>query len=197
MADPIDTPEPLAVTSTEPEATEPEPAPEPAKPAPRPRAKAKPTPAAEPQADDAPPPPAPEDPLKVALRDVQTRHDDLAAKFRAEADKASKLARENATLREQVETFGRREREGAIVGRLRDALPHLSAFAVKGALAALAEEGKVDRYAADADATAKAALEVLKTVDPNLLRAPAPQGGGPSGAPPQQPQQRAKGRAPF
>jgi hypothetical protein len=186
------------VVTPEPEATS-EPA-EPPKvaPPPKPRAKPKAPPAESQQADEpaAPPPPA-EDPLKIALRDLQGRHDDATVKLRAESDLRAKLDRENKTLREQVEKFGQREREGAILARMRDALPHLSTLEVRGALAALAEDGKVDRYSTDADAASKAALEALKAAAPNLLRVPAP-GGGPAGAPAQPAgPARAKSRAPY
>lgn len=191
-----------AQTLESPVTTEPAADQEPAKQAPKPRAKPKPSPAptAEP-ADEAPvaqPPPPAEDPVKTALRDLQGRHDDVVVQLRAASDARAKLERENNTLRQQVEQFGKREREGAILGRMRDALPHLSALEVRGALAALAEDGKVDRFATDADAAATAALEALKTAAPNLLRVPAPGGGGPAGAPPQRVQPaRPKSNAPF
>lgn len=136
--------------------------------------------------------PAPEadrdsdDPVKAALQSLQAQHSALTVAHAAASDKAAKLAQENDSLRKKVEQFGQREREGAILSRLRDALPHASAAEIRGALLVAADEGKVDRFSATPDEAAKSALEFIKAQAQNIARAPttAP-GGGPAGAPPQ------------
>jgi hypothetical protein len=181
---------------------EPTPAPEadaPEQEAPKPAA-AKP-PARKPAAKKAPEPPADEpapalepaeDPLKVALRAVQEERDALLVKFKERDGRASALEVEAKKLREQVDMFGKREREGAILEHLRGVLPHASTLELRGALAALHESGKVDRYSDKAEDAARAALELLKTAAPNLVRAPEVK-GGPAGAPQQPPTKRSKG----
>lgn len=103
----------------------------------------------------------------------------------AERDKkVRELEVERDTFKNQVEQYGRQQREGAIVEGIRVKLPHLSAFEIRGSLAALHEEGVIDRYSEKPDEAAAAAIEAMKTKAPAMLRPPA-QGGGPGGAPQQ------------
>lgn len=129
------------------------------------------------------PAPQRDDAYAAALRALQADNAGLASEIKARDGKLAEATRELANLRAQVEGYTRKEREGAIVERVRGALPHLSAFEIRGALAALADEG-FDRYSDKPDDAATAALELIKSKAPALSRPPA-QGGGPSGAPPQ------------
>lgn len=146
------------------------------------------TPAEPKPKNDAPsetPKPKGDDMTTAAFRTLQAEHAALTAQLKQRDDKLAEQDRELVKLRGQVDTFGKREREGAIVGELRKALPHASELELRGVLGALAEAGKVDRYSDRPEETAKAALEEIKTSAPALSRPPAP-GGGPGGAPPQQ-----------
>ena len=71
-----------------------------------------------------------------------------------------------------------------VVSKIRDALPHASDLELRGVLAALHEEGAIDRHGDKPDEVAAKALELIKSKAPALTRPPA-QGGGPNGAPPQ------------
>lgn len=149
-------------------------------PARKPAAKSK---APEPSVDEPDPAePAAEDPLKVALRAVQEERDSLLVKFKERDSRASALEVKAKELQAQVDTFGKREREGAILEHLRGALPHASTLELRGVLSALHEGGKIDRYSDKAEDAAKQALELIKTAAPNLMRAPETK-GGPAGAP--------------
>ncbi|MCY0990634.1 hypothetical protein OV203_26055 [Nannocystis sp. ILAH1] len=92
--------------------------------------------------------------------------------FKAQFSELEPKAKEADQLRLKVEDFVRRDRELAIVTKIRTAAPHAGDLEVRGVLAALHEGGKIDRYSEDAENTAKKAIELLKTEAPNLFRVP-------------------------
>ncbi|WP_434417790.1 hypothetical protein [Nannocystis pusilla] len=102
---------------------------------------------------------------------LQTKHDKLAADFAA-------LTGERDKLTTQVTTLTNEKREGAILDKLSTALPHASRTEVRRMFLGLAVDGKVERYAEDADKTSAAVLEILKTENSALLRAPVGATGG-------------------
>lgn len=122
-----------------------------------------------------------DDPLTTAMRAVQADNAKLDGDLKAALAKLAERDAEVTTLRAQVDGYGRAQRESAIVAKLRNALPHASDLEVRGALAALHESGKVDRYSDKPDEVAKAALELIKVEAPSLTRAPTT-GGGTQGA---------------
>lgn len=91
--------------------------------------------------------------------------------------------KEADTLRLKVEDFVRRDREFAIISRVRRDIPHAGDLELRGVLGALHETGKLDRYSEDSEGTAKKALELIRSEAPNLLRAPT--GASGSAAAPQ------------
>lgn len=95
-------------------------------------------------------------------------------------------AKEADQLRLKVEDFVRRDRETAIISKVRAQIPHAGDLELRGVLGALHESGKLDRFSEDAEGTSKKALEAIKLEAPNLLRAPMGPGG--SAAAPSQPQ---------
>lgn len=112
--------------------------------------------------------------------EVQSR-DRKIAEMQRELEKVGK---ERGDLAGQIERFSKMQQEAKLVGRVREQVPGASDLAIRGMLAALHEEGALDRYAPDdkLEETAKLAVEKIK---PAIGRPPA-QGGGPGGAPPQQ-----------
>ncbi|HEY8376603.1 MAG TPA: hypothetical protein VIK91_08950 [Nannocystis sp.] len=146
----------------------------------------KPTPDALPAPASPAPAPKSDALLTQTLRALQTDNAKLAAALKKRDQKLAQYGREVAKLRAQLENQGKRERESAIVGKLRTALPHLGAFEARAALIAAAEEGKVDRYSDKPDDVVAALVEIISSAAPALARPPG-QGGGPNRAPQQTP----------
>ena len=120
-----------------------------------------------------------------AFKALQSDKNRLEAELTAASKKYAELTKERDELRGKVDGFIRKEREGAVVSRLKTALPHVEDLALRGVLAALHEDAKIDKHSEDAEATAKAVLEHLKNHAPAMMRPPA-LGGGPGGAPQQE-----------
>lgn len=182
MSDTIKTPSPVAISESEPEAAQPIVELEPIKPSPppppAPKAKAAP---AEPEAKDDKP-----DPVALALKSLQADNASLAEQVRDLAKARDALQRERDKLADAATKLSQRVNQDAIVSRLRDKAPHVAEIDIRGALAALHEQGKVDRYSEKADEAATLAYEALKSANSAIARAPAPS-GGPGGAPQQAP----------
>lgn len=132
------------------------------------------------------PAPKPKDPdgYAAAFRTMQADTTRLEGEVKARDSKLAEQEKELIKLRAQVDGYTKREREGQVVSKIRDALPHASNLELRGVLAALHEEGAIDRHSDKPDETAAKALELIKSKAPALMRPPA-QGGGPNGAPPQ------------
>lgn len=144
--------------------------------------------------------PAPQDDRAVAwereraslIDQVKSAQGQLASVLKERDTFASSLkelepkAKEADQLRLKVEDYVRRDREMAIISRVRAQIPHAGDLELRGVLGALHESGKLDRYSEDSENTAKKALEMIKSEAPNLLRAPMGPGG--SAAAPSQPQ---------
>lgn len=128
----------------------------------------------------------PKDPdgYAVAFRTMQADMSRLEGEVKSRDSKLAEQAKELTKLRAQVDGYIKREREGQVVSKIRDALPHASDLELRGVLAALHEEGAIDRHGDKPDEVAAKALELIKSKAPALTRPPA-QGGGPNGAPPQ------------
>lgn len=131
-----------------------------------------------------------------ALADLQRDNADLAAKLKdaqsmlsgltSERDalkgtltKLEPQAKEAVQLKAKLEDFGRKERENALVEKLRGKLPGASALEIKGTLLALHEAGKANRYAEDADAELAKLIPLINSEAPGLTR-PAIQASGSS-----------------
>lgn len=119
------------------------------------------------------------DAVGVAMRALQDENRKASEQLQAALAKLAERDTEVTTLRAQVDGYGKRERESAIVGRLRNALPHSTEFEIRSALAGLHEAGKIDRYADKPDEVAKTALELIKVEAPSLTRPPTSGGGSP------------------
>lgn len=130
--------------------------------------------------------PTPKDPdgYAVAFRTMQADMSRLDGEVKSRDAKIAEQEKELVKLRAAVETYTKREREGVVVGKVRDALPHASDLELRGVLAALHEEGSIDRYGDKPDEIAAKAIELIKSKAPALMRPPA-QGGGPNGVPQQ------------
>ena len=102
---------------------------------------------------------------------LKTQADKLAADLGALQGERDKLAGE-------VKTLTNEKREGAILDKLTAALPHAARTEVRRTFLGLAVDGKVDRYADDAEKTASAILDILKAENSALLRAPVGASGG-------------------
>lgn len=120
-----------------------------------------------------------------------------AEKARLEGELASmskKLGdrdKELGDYKAKLDGYVRRDREGAIVTKIKAARPDLEDIDIRGRLAIFAEDGKLDRFAAEDkhEETVKAALELInQTTPPGQNKRQPAQGGGPNGAP-QQPRQ--------
>lgn len=98
--------------------------------------------------------------------------------------KLEPLAKEADTLRVKVEGFVNAGRESAIVENLRTKLTGAEPLAIRGVLAALAEQGKANRYAEDTAAESAKILKLIESEAPGLTR-PATSGGGTASARPQ------------
>lgn len=124
------------------------------------------------------------DAYAAALKSITAERDALAAKVQAHAGEVAALTSERDGLKVQIEMFGKRERETAVVEAVRAKLPHLTPFEIRGTLLALHDENAIDRFSDKPDEAATAAVAALQTKAPSLLRPPA-QGGGPGGVPEQ------------
>lgn len=142
------------------------------------------TPTPEQPKPETPAAPKDADGYAVAFRSLQADASRLQKELEAERAKVAALSGERDTFKAQVDLFGKRERESAVVEAVRVKLPHLSAFEIRSALIGLSEEGAVDRYSDKPEEAATAALAAMQTKAPALMRPPA-QGGGPGGAPAQ------------
>lgn len=97
--------------------------------------------------------------------------------------KLEPLAKEADGLRVKVEGFINASRESAIIETLRSKLPGAEPLALKGVLAALAEQGKANRYAEDAAVESAKILKLIETEAPGLTRPPTSGGGTQSARP--------------
>lgn len=139
-----------------------------------------------PQNAPAAPQPAPVDEAAPALRLMREEIGRLTEQLKARDGEVAALTTERDGFRVQVETFTRREAEGRLIGKLRTDLPHADEVTLRGTVALFAEAGKVNRYPKEdeLEATATAALELIRKEAPSLTRQPvAPAGGGVNGAP--------------
>lgn len=118
----------------------------------------------------------------AALKSISGERDALAEQVKARDAQIAALTGERDGFKAQVEGFARKAREGAIVERLRSGIPHVSDFELRAVLGGLHDEGAVDKFSDKPDEVAAAALELIKSRAPALMRQPA-QGGGPGGAP--------------
>lgn len=112
----------------------------------------------------------------------------LEGELAATQRKLGERDKEIGEYKSKVDGYVRRDREVAIVTKIKAARPDLEDIDIRGRLAIFAEEGKVDRFAEDSDAASKSALELINQITPPSQKRPPAQGGGPNGAP-QQPRQ--------
>lgn len=101
---------------------------------------------------------------------LQTKHDKLAADLAA-------LTGERDKLQTEVTGLTNEKREAAILDKLTASLPHASRSEVRRTFLGMAAEGKVERYADDAQKTAATIIDILKADNSALLRAPVGAGG--------------------
>lgn len=156
-----------------------------------------------------PAPAAPPDDRQVLIEELKVAHQTALGKLKdSEAqmaavlrerdtykETASKLeprAKEADALKLQVEGYINQGRETALLDRLRSALPGADPLALRGAVIALAESGRAQRYPENTDQEAASVLDLLKSEAPGLTR-PATTAGGSAAvkANPSPPQQRA------
>ena len=139
------------------------------------------------------------DALAGQVKDLTTQRDTFASQVkefdtvRAQLDAVKDYAEikaEKDKLAGQVDKYVKREREAAVVSKLRTNLPHVEEFAISGALAKLHEEGVIDRHAEKSDEVASKALELIKARMPGLAKAPVIGGGGEHGKQPVTPPSR-------
>lgn len=95
--------------------------------------------------------------------------------------KLEPLAKEADTLRVKVEGFVNAGRESAIVEATRAKYPGADPLAIRGVLAALSEQGKVNRHAEDIAAESAKLQQLIELEAPGLTR-PATSGGGTASA---------------
>lgn len=88
-------------------------------------------------------------------------------------------AKQADVLKGQVEAMTNKERETALIEKLRGSLPGADQLLIKGTVAALAEQGRIQRYPEKADDEAAKALDIIKKEAPGLTR-PATGAGGSS-----------------
>lgn len=119
-----------------------------------------------------------------ALRSITAERDALASELKAREKTIGELTAERDSVKGQFEALSRQAREGALLERLARDLPGADKMALRGVVAVLGEGGKLDRHppAEQLEATAKAALELIKTEAPSLIR-PAVSAGGTNGVP--------------
>lgn len=127
----------------------------------------------------------------AAFKSMQAENSHLKGENSSLSKKLSEKDRRVTELEAMVNGYVRRDREGALVSKIKAERSDLSDIDIRGRLAIFAEENKLDRYAPEdkLDETVKTALELIgqTTPKPANSRQPA-QGGGPNGAP-QQPRQ--------
>lgn len=130
------------------------------------------------------------DGYSAAFKSLQAEKSRLENDLAAMSKKLSERDKELGEHKSKLDGYIKREREGAIVAKVRAARPELEEIDIRGRLAIFAEDGKVDRYAPEdkLEEAVKAALELIpeNTHSPSQQKRPAPaQGGGPNGAPQQ------------
>ncbi|MCY0985980.1 hypothetical protein OV203_02490 [Nannocystis sp. ILAH1] len=126
-----------------------------------------------------------EEPTAVALRTLQGEHATATALLKERDNKIAELERDLKVERSKVDAFGKREREARLISVVRKDFPHASDLELQGAIAGLAEQGKIDRFTDKPDEVAKTAVDLIKEHAPAIARGPV-QGGGPGGPPRQE-----------
>ncbi len=141
----------------------------------------------------APATPAPDD-RQVLIEELKAERQTLLGKIKdseasmaavlrerdAWKENASKLeprAKEADALKLQVEGFVNQGRETALVEKLRASLPGADPLALRGALIALAESGRAQRYPEQTEVEAAKVLDLIRTEAPGLTRPPTSAGG--------------------
>lgn len=152
--------------------------------------------------------PAPDD-RQVLLEELKLERTSLMGKLKESEASMASLIRERDTFKEnlsklepkaqladklqlQVEGYINQGRETALMDKIRASLPGADPLALRGAVIALAESGRAQRYPEDANTEAAKLLDLIKQEAPGLTR-PATTAGGSSAvkAIPSPPQQRA------
>lgn len=130
------------------------------------------------------PAPPSTDEAAPALRLMREEISRLTEQLKARDAEVATVTTERDTLKIELDKRVRLDLEGQLIGRLRKDLPHADEVVLRGTVALLAEGGRVNRFpkADELDATAAAALELIRKEAPSLTRAPA-SGGGIGGAP--------------
>lgn len=143
--------------------------------------------------------PAPADDTRVLLEELKIERTNLLGKLKESEASMAAVLRERDTWKEsasklepkakladelqvKVEGFINAGRETALIDKLRSSLPGADPLALRGAVLALAEQGRAQRYPESADVEAAKVLDLLKSEAPSLLR-PATTAGGSAGAP--------------
>lgn len=112
-----------------------------------------------------------------ALTTVQRERDD----HKTAVDKLTPQAQLAAELQRKVDGYVSRERENALIEAARPKLPGAEPLAIRGVIATLAEQGKINRAPENPAAELEKLLKAIETDSPSLLR-PATTGGGASAA---------------
>lgn len=131
---------------------------------------------------------------EAAFKSLQGEKHRLQAELDTLRSKHEGVVKELGTVKAENEGYRKRTAESHIVGLIKAQLPDVPEIDIRGRLAILAEDSKVNRYApeAEAEAAANVVLEHFKASTsstsstssaPAHKRPPVP--GGPNGAPPQ------------
>ena len=115
----------------------------------------------------------------AACANVKAERDDFAAKHSAALKERDDFVAKHAETTEALEGLTNKTRERAVLEGLRAAFPGADATTVRGAFLAAVEDGKAQRYPEDPAKAVPELVELLKTVAPTLVRAPAGGGGPP------------------
>jgi hypothetical protein len=126
---------------------------------------------------------------EAAFKSLQSEKNRLQMELDALRSKHDGVCKELGTVKAENEGFRKRAAESRIIGLIKSNLPDVSEIDIRGRLAVLAEDGKVNRYAPDeeAEAAASVVLENFKATSASnnapVQKRPPAQGGGPTGAP--------------